>query len=172
VAIADEDIAVAVDQMDAVPALADARARHGKLHRAVGLDGVGFFVGANELDTIDARHALVLPDLFLKTFRAGRALGMRADEPQRRPGSGHYNLADAMSLESDITSFIEIDRERPRNAKASLGNADDTSLGLDRLEKGLGIIGLAVADRAVVAQVSGSRIAPLLLLSKSGNRRQ
>src|SRR5687768_12943842 len=52
-AVADEDIAVTVDQMNAMPALADSRASNGQLHRAIGLDGVGLFVRPNELHAVD-----------------------------------------------------------------------------------------------------------------------
>src|SRR5262249_41212370 len=84
----DDAAAVAPRPVDAVQRLADDQAGDGRLRGAGGLDAARSRVGADDLQALDRRGALAAPDVVLARFRPRRA-GVRADEPERRPGAGH-----------------------------------------------------------------------------------
>src|SRR5262245_35262525 len=62
VAVGDEDVAVAVGEVDAVTAAADQHTLEGRLHRPLDADAVGRGVAADDLQVLHRRHPLLAPD--------------------------------------------------------------------------------------------------------------
>src|SRR5690606_7303339 len=64
VAVGDLHVAVAFGDVNRVQAVADGDPRDGRLHRAGQLDAAGLFVAADDLDAVDQRHPLAVPDVW------------------------------------------------------------------------------------------------------------
>ncbi len=143
----DQHVAVALDQMNPVPALANDGARDGKLHRPLGLDAVGFGVIANDFEPLDHRRALAFPDFGFDGLRIRRA-AMRADELDRRAGARHDDACRAVARERGEADPVEIDHDRFGDAIGPLGQMNGASAGVDRGLQLLGIVRLAVAGEA------------------------
>src|SRR5262245_55556232 len=93
-AIADDDVAVAVGQVDAVADTANQEMLQRRLHDAFDADAVGLRMAADNFQPEDRRHALFLPDRLLHVFWQRRpAVG--ADEVQCRARAGHDDLGRA-----------------------------------------------------------------------------
>ena len=73
--------------------VAEKRLAHGDagddhLHGPGGFDSAGLLMGADDLQPVDGRHALTLPDLGLDRLGIGGPL-VGPDELQRRSRTGH-----------------------------------------------------------------------------------
>ena len=153
VALADQQVAVAAHEADRVADLADQGAGDGQLHDAVGLDAVGFGVGADDLQGVNRRHALALPDVGFDRLGVGRA-AVGALEAEGRAGAGHEQPGYAVARKRDETSLVEVHEDWSGDPIDSLGKPDRPAR-VDRTLDGLGVVGLSVADRSGVAEGLG-----------------
>ncbi len=163
VAVGNDDIAVAADQMDAVQGAADVEACQGQLHRAGGLDADCFRMGALDGQPVHQGHPLPLPDLLREARRIGR-LEVRAHELERRTGTGHDDPRHPVTADRCVTDLVQLDHNRLRDAEGPLGQADDPGARIDRFLQCGGVVRLAIADRAELTDIAVCGICRSILL--------
>src|ERR1041385_8749828 len=128
--------------MDAMKQALQARAGDGELHGANGFDADGLGVIADDLQSIDQGHALVLPDA---GFEIGgiSAFKMCADKTQCRAGAGHDDAGDAIADDGGEAGLIQIDSEGLGDAIDAAGEMDGAA-GIEDALEGNTIVSLAI----------------------------
>lgn len=71
-AVGDQHVAIALDQMDCMPGASDNQTSEGQLHRPGGFDAASLGMLAHDFKTIDERHPLAIPYLRFDRLGVGR----------------------------------------------------------------------------------------------------
>ena len=130
VATVDQDVAIPLDEMHAVAALADVNATERELKCAVGFDAVGFGMIAGDGEPLDDGHSLAFPHFRPDGFGGGAA-GVRADKPNRRTGARHDHSSAAVRHNRGKTDLVELDDQRLGDPISACRKADGTNLGVN-----------------------------------------
>lgn len=91
VTVADEHVAVALDEMNAVPTMRDHHALEHGLHRLDQFKSIGLRVRTFHLDIANRRQPLMRGHVTLTTTRITRTT-MSAHQSKRRPRASHHHL--------------------------------------------------------------------------------
>jgi len=154
VAVADEDIARTIGNVDGVADLTDEDASDGGLHNSFQANAVclGMFTG--DFEIADQGHALALPDDFGEVFGSS-AFAMRAEEGEGRAATCHDDFGvGAESLQGDATGFGKIDLNCARDAIIAGGKFDEAVAVFESVLDGIGIVELAVAGSTKIANAT------------------
>jgi hypothetical protein len=116
------------------------------LHRAGRLDAVSFRVPADDLQPLQPRGALAKPHVLFDGL-GGRGPLVRADKPQRRTGAIHPQGGRAVGCDGRVADLVEVDDDRPRNAKDALREPDAARPRVDELLERIGLVRRAIADK-------------------------
>ena len=117
--VGQEHVAVALDEVDAIAALADRDSGDRRLHRPIELDAVGLVVVADDLEVADGRQALAAPDAGLDGRRIGR-LVVGADQADGRPWPIHAQAGRAPIA-------VQSDRPEPGRGRSPAGRSGGKS---------------------------------------------
>ena len=168
-AVGNEDVAVALDEVNRVQGPAHDEPGEGELHRPPGLDAAGFRVIAEDLEPDDLRSALAVPNVGLELLRVGRPV-VRAEKPECGPRPCHDETCGPAAIERCETNAVEVDHERPGQPVDAGREPNLPDPRVDRLLYRRRVVGLAVAHRTKIADAPAARLARVTGPNDEGKR--
>ena len=115
-----QDIAAPSREVQAVPHLAYQHTTYSRHHGVAELDTIRFGMRADDLESVQRRHALTIPGDRLHRLRIGRALVVRPHQPESRAGARHdHRRAAALADQSKRADLRELDLDGAREPVAS-----------------------------------------------------
>ena len=144
VATGNQHVAIAPDEVDAVPDLANDGPDNRQLHGAFRLDAVGQFVGADDLDPLNHRRSLPIPDGRLERRGIGGPV-VSPDESNGGARSGHDDFRGPVAGECRVTGSIEIDDNCLADQEIAFRQMNRPDTGIDRTLKCVSIVGPSIA---------------------------
>lgn len=154
VAVADEDVARAVGNVDGVTDLADEDTGDGRLHDSFEANAVCLGMFACDFEIADEGHAFTLPDDFGEVF-GGSAFAVRAEEGKSGATTCHDDLGvGAEPLQGDAAGFGKVDLNRARDAIVAGRKFDEAVAVFEGVLDGVGIVNFAVAGSTKIANAT------------------
>ena len=143
-AMTDENVPIALDQMDAMPTPRNHYALENRLHRLDQFKAICLRMGPFHLNVFYRRQALMIRDIALSTTRITRA-AMRANQTKSRSLACHQHTGRASrTINPQRTPFGKIDLNRGSNAISPRRKMQDSIALFHRMTNRLRIINLAV----------------------------